>query len=321
MAASKKNNRKPISSRARKRRLAVRSKNALDFQTLEPRQLLAAITVGNATDVLSPTADTSSISSLIANDGGDGISLREAIVAANNTTGQDTVTFDANAFTGGDSNVIRLTQGELVITDSLSIDGSSAGGVLITGDADDDDVTLPGTDVTNVSASFGYRPGVANDLLDDNSRVLNFSGQTGDLNLNGLTITGGRTLATRSGDQSGGGILFASSGMLTLTASSITGNSTGGGVTDDVSRRDSGHGGGIYAGRGSVTIVDSTVSDNSTGGGGNINAGGDAGDAGDGGGIFAMNVTLTNSTVSGNSTGMVATIPDTELLTATDCTS
>ena len=113
MNARKKNNRKPKTSAARNRRLARKQASKLSFEALEPKHLLAAITVGNATDVLSPTADTSSITALMANDGGDGISLREAITAANNTSGEDTITFDANVFTGGDESVIRLTQGEL----------------------------------------------------------------------------------------------------------------------------------------------------------------------------------------------------------------
>ena len=141
---------------------------------MEARQLLAAITVSNATDILSSTADTSSITALVDNDGGDGISLREAITAANNTLGEDAITFDAGVFTGGDNSLIRLTQGELSIVDSLSIDGSSVGGVVITGDANGDDITVTGTNVTDVEASFSEL--TSDDLLDDNSPVLNFRG-------------------------------------------------------------------------------------------------------------------------------------------------
>ena len=43
---------------------------------------------------------------------------------------------------------------------------------MITGDADDDDITVAGTHITNVSASFGGTTGALDDLLDDNSRVL-----------------------------------------------------------------------------------------------------------------------------------------------------
>ena len=130
-------------SQSRKRQVALTQVNALDFQRLEERQLLAGIVVSNATDL--SNADTSSITALIANDGGDGISLREAIVASNNTTGDDTITFDSSVFTGGTNSLIRLTQGELEITETLTIDASMATDVTITGDANGDDITLPGT--------------------------------------------------------------------------------------------------------------------------------------------------------------------------------
>ena len=101
----------------------------------------------------------------------DGLtSLREAIAFALDPTAgannngdldgdllaEDTVTFDASVFTGGDDSVIRLTQGELSVTASLRIDGTSVGGVVISGDADGDDITLPGTNITDVSLSFWW---------------------------------------------------------------------------------------------------------------------------------------------------------------------
>ena len=70
--------------------------------------------------------------------------------------------------------MIRLTQGELVITDSLNIDGTSATNVLITGDANGDDVTVSGSNITDVSASFGGTAGATDDLLDDNVTSVKF---------------------------------------------------------------------------------------------------------------------------------------------------
>ena len=113
--------------------------------------------------------------------------------------------------------MIRLTEGELEITETLTIDGSTGFDVTVTGDASGDDVTLAGN-ITDVVASFGGTAGALEDLLDDNSRVLNFSALTGDLSLEGLTLTGGRTTADNqliSGQgfestHSGGGIHFAS---------------------------------------------------------------------------------------------------------------
>ena len=165
------------------------------------------------------------------------------------------------------------------MTDSLSIDGTSVGGVLITGDADDDDMTVGDTNITDVSASFGGTAGDDDDLLDDNSRVVNFTGSSGNLTLTGLTITGGR--ATGSIDN-GGGIRFNSRDVLSLSSSTVSGNSSGG------------DGGGIFTRAGDVSLSSSTVSDNSSGGG---NYGG--------GGIYTNsgNVSLSSSMVSGNSSG------------------
>ncbi|MGI9350341.1 MAG: DUF4347 domain-containing protein, partial [Rhizobiaceae bacterium] len=53
---------------------------------------LATVTVDTTSDAAN--GDTSSIANLIANDGGDGISLREAIMAANNTAGVDDIHFN-----------------------------------------------------------------------------------------------------------------------------------------------------------------------------------------------------------------------------------
>ena len=216
------------------------------------------------------------------NFGTNELSLREAIEIANERSGADTITFASNVFTGGDNSVIRLTQGELVITDSLSINGSSVSDVVITGDASNDDIRVSGTNITDVAASFGETAGDNDDLLDDNSRVLNFSGSTGDLTLSGLTITGGRTTARF---EDGGGISFDSDGVLSLLQSTVSGNSTTGSGAD---------GGGIYTRTGAVSLSNSTISGNSA-----------TGSGADGGGIYTRTgaVSLSNSTISGNSSG------------------
>ena len=303
MTARKKTNRKSKSSVARKRRLAGKQSGSLNFETLERRELLAAITVSNASDILSLTADTSSITALVASDGGDGISLREAITAANNTTGEDAITFDAGVFTGGDNNLIRLTEGELRVSESLSIDGTSVGGVAITGDANGDDITVADTNITDVEASFGQYVGGPDDLLDDNSRVLNFSASLSNLTLTDLTITGGNT---DTGSYGGGGGVRFSGSELTLNQSIVSGNSVrgsrsdGGGITvqfGDIFLLDSstvsgnysyGGGGGLHSRNGDVLVDNSSVNGNSANG--------------SGGGIYSFSgeVSLTNSSVNGN---------------------
>ena len=335
--SKKQNNRKPVSSRARNRRLDQRT-NKSDlhgFEALEDRRLLATVTVGNSLDLVN--GDTSSIANLIASPGVDGISLREAISAANSTDGADTITFDPAVFTGGANSLIRLTDGEFRITDSLTIDASAAIDVTITGDANGDDIT-DAAFITDVGESLGLS-GFLSDLLDDNSRVFvaDRFGFGIDLTLAGLSLTGGVDDRFSSYD-GGGAIHFDSPGQLTLTDTIVSGNFStdeGGGiharlgevslvnsqVTGNVS---SDEGGGIFVFSGfgysgSLTLNGSTISDNftsSSGGGihaerspvtlvdsavtGNQTYGRDSG----GGGIYAFGgtVTLSNSTVSGNYT-------------------
>jgi len=236
-------------SHRRKSRRSNSNGRLASFQLLEDRRMLATFTVTN-------TAPS-----------GPG-SLPQAVLDANSVAGADTINFDASVFTGGDASLIRLTNGELNITESLTISAPSSLGVTITGDANGDDITTTGN-ITDVSASFGGTAGAADDLLDDNSRVLNFTASSGDLALEGLTITGGRS----TGDIfSGGGI--NARGSLTLIDSTVSGNSVGS------------RGGGIYSSS-SLTLTNSTVSENSADSGG--------------GGIYSRSsLTLTNSTVSGN---------------------
>ena len=222
----------------------------------------------------------------------DTVGLREAIGLANGSVGTDFITFDGSVFTGGDNSVIRLTQGELVISENLFINATSATDVVITGDANGDDVTVDDSNITDLSATPVLD-------LSDNSRVLNVS-VSGILSLTDLTITGGRT------DSFGGGILFNSSqGRLDLRNSTVSGNSSvvdGGGIrsysgyvsltNSAIGGNSSGRlGGGILTTSADVSLNDSTVSGNTSGS--------------NGGGIltFFGGVTLINSTVSGNSSG------------------
>ena len=196
-------------------------------------------------------------------------SLREAIDFANNLPGADTITFDPTVFTGGNASLIRLSGTELEITDTLTIDGSTGTDVTITGDANGDDVTLPGN-ITDVAASLTAG------VLGDNSRVLRFSASTGDLTLQGVSVTGGRTTGARFED--GGGIRFDSSDTLTITSSTVSGNSTSGSFcrrrryfhvfrqcNSLTSSTVSGNasvfgGGGIASSSGAVTLTSSAVS-------------------------------------------------------------
>jgi len=213
--------------------------------------------------------------------------LREAINFANaNPLGEgvNEITFDATVFDGtGETGLIRLTGGELSITEAVNITGGASQNIIITGDADDDDVTVMdgGTDthITDVSASFGAAAGDADDLLDDNSRVFSIIGTSSNVTFTNLTITGGR--ATGAAEH-GGGISSFSPNILTLTDTTVSGNS----VTGNNAR-----GGGLYTQSGDIVLTNSTVS-------GNVSANSS------GGGIQAQesnsSVTAINSTISGN---------------------
>ena len=148
MTAKRKRSRYKANARRRNSRLG------LLFESLEDRRLLAVFSVSNL------------------NDAGAG-SLRDAITQANSAAGADEIVFVGAATSG----VIALTSGELLIDETLTING-------------------PGQDQLTIDAQ-------------QNSRVLNFQVDTNfdntfdNLTLSGLTLTRGNS----SGD--GGGINFS----------------------------------------------------------------------------------------------------------------
>lgn len=85
----------------------------------------ATVTVTNGSDL--SNGKTSSIAALILEDGledgGDGISLREAMEAANNTAGEDTIRFN---IAGPGPHTIQPTSALPNITDTVIIDGTTA---------------------------------------------------------------------------------------------------------------------------------------------------------------------------------------------------
>ena len=170
---------------------------------------------------------------------------------------------------------------------------------MITGDALGNDTPVTGTFITDVDASDSAG------TLSDNSRVISFTAASGDLTLNSLTITGGRTNGLL---EDGGGVRFLSTGALALGQSNLSGNSVvgpgsdGGGIYTDIGsvtltdsivsgNRSTDYGGGIYSDDGAVFVIRSTVSGNTA--------------SDNGGGIYSDGgaVSLTSSTVSGNAAG------------------
>ncbi|QEG34847.1 choice-of-anchor Q domain-containing protein [Bythopirellula goksoeyrii] len=217
--------------RARQTSSFIRSPYArsLHCEQLEDRRLLALLTVTTDQDVV---------------DFNDGVtSLREAIFAVNTVPGADEIQFD---FGHDGPATILLTQGELEITDSLTITGSGA--ELLTIDAQ------------------------------QQSRIFSVNGLAGDVAFVGMTMTNGKTTLA----QEGGGAISALRGMRVFIDNSILqDNSTsgfrsrGGAIisNNELQIRESiisgnfttglnASGGGIYAT--SITLVDSLVEGNRT---------------------------------------------------------
>ena len=199
------------------------------------------------------------------------LSLREAISLANEREGADTIAFDSSL-----SGNIVLSQGELVISDSVTIDGLGAENLTIDGN--------------NSSRVF---------LIDDGNSEVDI-----DVTIGGVTVANGRVVEDTT-DSIGGGILNREN--LTLIDSSVTGNTTdvsndaytsrGGGIYTSgtlsldntaISNNDGIFGGGIYSNSATVNIANSTISDNYAGF--------------VGGGLYHQDseLNLTASTITGN---------------------
>ena len=223
----------------------------------------------------------------------DTCSLREAIINAND--GAQTHD-DCEAGSGG-ADTINLAAGSTyTLTDAPgAYDADGPNGLPdITSQ-----VTINGNGATIQRSSAGGTP---------DFRIFHVAAG-GDLTLDDVTITNGKTPDGTGGGHGGSGGGIYNQGTLTLTDSTVSGNWTGDGGACDGYKCDGGYGGdggGIRNSGGTVEITDSTVSGNNTGDGGACDGEEcDGGYGGSGGGIYNDEGTLdiTDSTVSGNSTG------------------
>ncbi|MGH2891127.1 MAG: choice-of-anchor Q domain-containing protein, partial [Solirubrobacteraceae bacterium] len=244
------------------------------------------------------------------NDSGPG-SLRAAAAQANEApTGPRTIVVPAGTYT--------LTSGELDLTASMTITGagSGAGGTVIDGDnlsrafeiapeatVEIDGVSIvngnPGGESTGCTGATNPEPGgaildqgtltltqdsVSDSLAAGSGGAIEDAG-TGALTISDTTLTGNTACDVQSeafdGFGAGGGIDEASGGNVTISGSTITDNAAaeaGGGLAEE--------------GGGSVSITDTTLSGNTAGSeGGAIDA--------EGGG----QVSLDSDTLSGNTAG------------------
>jgi predicted outer membrane repeat protein len=230
-----------------------------------------------------------------ANDTGTG-SLRAEIALSNANVGTDTITFDPTFFNTPQS--IGLITGELLVTDSVLIDGGNAANVTVDGTG--------GIRCFEIGGSGGLNVGLSNMTITDAFSTLGNGGAILCTNDN-LTVSHCVITANKC-STAGGGISQAVGGTLTILDSTISNNSattTGAGINADsgtnvVIQRTtiSGNtatksGGGIADYATNFDLESSTVSANTS-----KNA------AGGGGGIFISgnptSAIVRNSTISGN---------------------
>jgi len=231
--------------------------------------------------------------------GTGGVSLREAIAAANSQAGDDTIQFSV-------AGTIDLTGALPDLTSNINITGPGADQLTVRRDTGGDyavfsvgggaTVGISGLTITNGSAINGG--GIANGgtlVLTDSTVTGNtawFGGgfiNNGTMTVTNSTVSGNSAIRPGGGVAQGGGIFNA--GTLTVTGSTFSGNSAtdvGGGimngndftagtltVINSTFSGNSGRGAGIYNGSQDVlTVINSTITNNSGQGGGLYNASG-----------------------------------------------
>jgi hypothetical protein len=301
-----------LRARSPKKRRRIATRRAR-FELLEERTLLATLTVNSPLDNNTP---------------GDGlVTLREAIIAANADTttdlgqtgsGADTIQFDATVF--ATPRVIQLAFGDLVVSESITINGP--GQELLTIDArkssrvfdvGETSVTIVGLTLANgqTSGDGGAIRALGRVTLDGSTVSGNIaSGKGGGIYSRTPPIVTNSIISGNNAAGSGGGVYAHSlSRYATVFENSVISGNTSGGS-----------GGGFYA-TWAGSVRNSRITDNtaaSSGGGfrvlnhatlTNSIISGNRATAGDGGGFFVASyrhgggAELTNATISGNNAG------------------
>jgi hypothetical protein len=267
----------------------------------------AGLTTG--ADEVFTTGMTNTVTSL-ADDGGSG-TLRHLITSA--YSGQ-MIVFATNG-------TITLTNGELVVANSLTFVGPGATNLSISGNTNSRVFNI-----TNPSAVV-----VISDMTICNGKAANGSNGGGVYNVGILTLSACTLSANTAGNGDsggsaghGGGVYNA--GTLTLSACTLSANTAGdGGDGGDVGQYSNGNGGPGYPGgngggvynAGTLTLSACTFTTNTAGKGGNGGPGGQShgnsgndgsgGNGGNGGGVFnttnASLATLHNSLFALNAAG------------------
>lgn len=272
--------------------------NPVDDDRSSASAVAGVVTAGLATlAAMHAEAATFNVTTLA--DGGPG-SLRQAVVDANANPGADVIAFDS-ALTGA----INVTTGQLLVTDSVDVQGPGPAVLSVVGD--------------NASRVFYlYNP----------SALI-------DVTISGLTITGGGSylgggianagenatlddvVVTGNGAFIGGGVANLYYGNLTVQSSVVTGNGAlfGGGIASfyygglvsivdsEVSGNVASIGGGLALETGSAQIANSVITGNEAAGDGPGVGGGIAVYGGGEyyGGTYPADVTISDSTIAANS--------------------
>jgi hypothetical protein len=292
----------------------------LYLETLEDRRVPSAVTVSTSLDAVD--GNTSSIAALISNPGVDGnISLREAILAGDNTPGANSIAFASTL----SAHPILLTQGELLISNAVTITGLGAASSTV--DAQHNSrifditaaagaVTLDGLTLTNgqATAQNGGAIGsqspalltVRNSIIASNTATpaltYPYYGYGGALYTAGNVTVSNSTISGNNGSFFGG--IDAPYGAVTLSDNSSVSDNVGGAmfagagatVSNSTIARNIGSPWGGLTVFGSLTVSYSTISGNSSAVlGGGIFQGSNFGDG--------AVVSISNSTISGNSSG------------------
>jgi predicted outer membrane repeat protein len=234
-----------------------------------PAAHATSVTVTNTSD--ENDGNTSSIAAL-GTGGPDGkISLREAVLATNNTAGADTIVLGTHGYS------LSSSLGTLTISDTLTIQGNGAGSTSISGGNNIRIFSISGaTAVTfsNLTLKNGSAPASS-----DGGAILN---GTGTLTLSSVT------LSSNNANSGNGGAISNPGGTLSLTSTNFTNNSC------------NNNGGAIYS-TGPVTDSSSTFNNNTakTGNGGALALSG-------GSAMSLTNTTLTNNRSNSANGGAIA---------------
>ncbi|MBL1178647.1 DUF4347 domain-containing protein [Pantanalinema sp. GBBB05] len=229
-----------------------------------------------------------------ANDAGVG-SFRQAILDANATAGADNIVFDAAFFST--ARTITLTTGQLNVTDALTIQGTGASNVTVSGNNTSRVFNLGATTVSinGISISNGLAFNGAGIAAAGTTLTLNNIGFSNNRAIGGNGVNGSATGAGGGGGGGAGlgGALFINGGTVTVSNAQFTTNqATGGnggagfpnnGFFNGTGGNGGGTSGGVGAGSGGTGGAGGFASGGG-GGGGSAETGGAGGVGGFGGG-------------------------------------